>query len=156
MHALSCRVKAGHHPRMTIHTDALSNWQGRRAPSLDDITQIAQAALADLPEPFAGLTRDVVVRVEDFPDQDVMTEMGLETPFDILGLYSGSMTPYRETGDMGGTVNMVFLYRRPLLDYWAEYDETLGHLVRHVLIHEIGHHMGLSDEAMHALEEQAD
>lgn len=141
---------------MTIHTDALSNWQGRCAPSLDDITQIAQVALADLPEPFAGLTRDVVVRVEDFPDQDVMTEMGLETPFDILGLYSGSMTPYRETGDMGGTVNMVFLYRRPLLDYWAEYDETLGHLVRHVLIHEIGHHMGLSDEAMHALEEQAD
>lgn len=141
---------------MNSLSDALYNWQGRRAPSLDDITQIAQAALADLPEPFAGLTRDVVVRVEDFPDQDVIAEMGLETPFDILGLYSGSMTPYRETGDMGGTVNMVFLYRRPLLDYWAEYDETLGHLVRHVLIHEIGHHMGLSDEAMHALEEQAD
>jgi len=136
-------------------TDTLP-WAASRAPSLDDITQLAETAFAALPEQFRALCGDVVIRVEDFPDDAVIRDMELESPFDIMGLYSGSMSPFRESGDMGGSVNMVFLYRRPLLDYWAEYDESLGHLVRHVLVHEIGHHMGLSDDAMHALEDAAD
>lgn len=135
---------------------AAMDWNDIRAPGLDDIAALAQAGLASLPEEFRALVGDVAIRVEDFPDEDVMREMDLESPFDIMGLYWGAGTPFRPTGDTGGEVTMVFLYRRPLLDYWAEYDETLGHLVRHVMIHEIGHHMGLSDAAMHALEEAAD
>lgn len=130
-------------------------WDRAKSPSIDDITALAERAFAALPKAFRDQCGDVTIRVEEFPDDEVMAEMGLETPFDLLGLYSGVAAPHRSVSDPGGYLNMVFLYRRPLLDYWAEYDETLGDLVRHVLIHEIGHHMGFSDDDMHAIEDAA-
>ena len=95
---------------------------------------------------------DVVIRIEDFPTRDVLHTMGLESPFDLLGLYHGVSLDKQSVMDPVGMPNMVFLYRRAMLDYWAEHDDTLGHLVTHVLVHEIGHHFGLSDADMAAIE----
>ena len=96
-----------------------------------------------------------MIRVEDFPDEEIAAEMGLESPFDLLGLYQGISHVERSVLEPVHMPDMVFLYRRPMLDYWAEFDETLDHLIAHVLVHEVGHHMGLSDEDMHAIEEAA-
>lgn len=134
----------------------MTDWAGARAPSLDDIAALAEAALAALPPEFRRLIGDVAVRVEDFPDAEVMREMAIEDPFDLMGLYWGPGSPFQASGDVPTQTSLIFLYRRPLLDYWAEFDERLGDLVRHVLIHEIGHHLGLSDAAMHAIEARAD
>jgi predicted Zn-dependent protease with MMP-like domain len=122
------------------------------APSLEDIERLARGALTTIPEPLRKLTRDVVVRVEEFPDEATEHEMELETPFDLLGLYRGVGIEGRDNPRTGTEPDMVFLYRRPLLDYWCETGEELGHLVRHVMIHEIGHHFGFSDDDMEALE----
>ena len=92
--------------------------------------------------------------VQDFPDDDVIEEMELETGFDILGLFQGPDLATRQGAGQSGGPTMIFLYRRPILDYWAEHEETLGDIVRHVLIHEIGHHFGLSDEDMHEIEDE--
>ena len=94
----------------------------------------------------------VVVRVEEFPDEETEEEMELESPFDLLGLYRGVALPNKSVASTGGDIDMVFLYRRPILDYWCETGEDLRHVVRHVLIHEIGHHFGFSDEDMERLE----
>jgi predicted Zn-dependent protease with MMP-like domain len=125
------------------------------APSLTDIDAMARAALASLPEELRGYTADVVVLVQEFPDDDVCREMELETPFDILGLYQGISLADKQVDAGGNMPDMVFLYRRPILDYWCETGEDLIHVVRHVLIHEIGHHFGFSDETMEAIEEAA-
>ena len=101
----------------------------------------------DLPEEFRNLTTGIVFRVDDFPDAGTKREMGLQSPFDLMGLYSGVPIGEKDSGMQTGP-NMIFLYRRPLLDYWCETEENLTDLVRHVLIHEIGHHFGLSDEDM--------
>ena len=99
---------------------------------------------------------DVVIRVEDFPTDDVLDEMRAE-PFDLLGLFQGvGLAHDQAVPDSGRLPNMVFLYRRAILDYWAEHDETLGAIVSHVLVHEIGHHFGLSDAGMEAIEAVAD
>ena len=95
---------------------------------------------------------DVVIRVENFPARDVLEAMSLESPFDLMGLYHGISLDKQSVADPVGMPNMVFLYRRPMLDYWAEHDDTLGHLVTHVFVHEIGHHFGLSDADMAAIE----
>ncbi len=125
------------------------------APTLDEIEEIARAAFDTLPEAFRALVTDIVYRVDDFPDTETEEEMGLASPFDLLGLYRG--TPIGEKGSGAyPAVDMIFLYRRPLLDYWCEVDEDLTHLVRHVLIHEIGHHFGLSDDDMERIEEQSE
>ena len=124
------------------------------APSLDDIEEIARAAYDELPEEFRRLTTEIVFRVDDFPDPTTEREMGLQSPFDLMGLYSGIPVGEKETGMQTGP-DMIFLYRRPLLDYWCETEEDLAHLVRHVLIHEIGHHFGLSDEDMERIEAAA-
>jgi predicted Zn-dependent protease with MMP-like domain len=124
-----------------------------RAPSLDDIDTLARQAFADLPEEFRALTGDVVFMVQDFPDEEVIDDMELESPFDILGLFQGPDLASRESGYHLASPTMVFLYRRPILEYWSESGEALDHVVRHVLIHEIGHHFGLSDEQMEAIEE---
>jgi predicted Zn-dependent protease with MMP-like domain len=101
------------------------------------------------------LSADVVIRVEDFARDEVLDELGIESPFDLMGLYQGVSLDRRSVMDLPREPDMVFLYRRSILDYWAEGNETLGHLVTHVLVHEIGHHFGLSDAAMQAIEEQA-
>lgn len=122
------------------------------APTLEDIEALADAAWQTIPERLRRVASDVVIRVEDFPDDDVCREMELESPFDLLGLYQGVAIDDRSVMDGVPGIDMVFLYRRPMLDYWCETGEELGHLVRHVLIHEIGHHFGFSDEDMEALE----
>ena len=124
-------------------------------PSLADIDEMARAALAALPEPLKRMTEGVVLQVMDFPDEDVCEEMELESPFDILGLYQGISLAEKQVESSGSLPDLVFLYRRPILDYWCETAEDLGHVVRHVLIHEIGHHFGFSDDDMEALEAEA-
>ena len=122
------------------------------APDLADIEAIAREALASIPDVLRERVDGVVIRVEDFPDPETEREMGLQSPFDLLGLYRG--IPFGEKGVSATPqdIDMIFLYRRPLLDYWCETGEDLVHLVRHVLIHEIGHHFGFSDEQMEAIE----
>lgn len=131
------------------------DWTKTEAPSLEDIEQLARAAFDGLPVKFRALVGNVVFRVEDFPDDDVVRDMELESEFDILGLFQGPTLADAEGGHVHASQTMIFLYRRPMLDYWAEHRETLGAIVRHVLIHEIGHHFGLSDEAMDAIEASA-
>jgi predicted Zn-dependent protease with MMP-like domain len=121
-------------------------------PSLADIDTLAREALTVLPEELREFTEGVVILVQEFPDDAVMAEMELESPFDILGLYSGVSLAEKRVEASGGMPDMVFLYRRPILDYWCETGEDLKHVVRHVLIHEIGHHFGFSDEEMETLE----
>ena len=125
-------------------------------PTLADIDDMARAALASLPEPMKRMTEGVVLQVSEFPDDDVCEEMGLESPFDIMGLYQGVSLMEKQMETSGDLPDMVFLYRRPILDYWCETGEDLGHVVRHVLIHEIGHHFGFSDDDMESLEAEAD
>jgi len=122
------------------------------APSLADIEALARAAIERLPELFRKHLDAVVLRVEDFPDDDVCRDMELESEFDILGLYQGHSVG-RSVDVSGSLPDTVYLYRRPILDVWAEGEESLEHLVTHVLVHEVGHHFGLSDEDMHAIED---
>jgi len=121
-------------------------------PGLDDIAAIGRAALATVPAELARHVRNVVIRVEEFCDEEIEEEMDLESPFDLLGLYRGVALNRKSVADTPRDLDMIFLYRRPILDYWSETGEDLFQLVRHVLIHEIGHHFGLSDEDMDRLE----
>ncbi len=123
------------------------------APTLADLEALAEQALAALPPAFLAPLGTVAIHVEDFPDEETETEMDLESPFDILGLYRGQDLLHRSTTDIHTSLDAIFLYRRPLLDYWCESGEDLAHIVRHVLIHEIGHHLGFSDEDMERIEE---
>jgi predicted Zn-dependent protease with MMP-like domain len=127
-----------------------------KSPSLADIEALADAAYAALPEAFRRLCEGLIIQVEDFPDEETLDEMECETEFDLLGLFRGRGLPHRgAVAETGEFPNMVWLYRRPILDFWAENDETLGAIVNHVLIHEIGHHFGLSDADMEELEREA-
>lgn len=126
------------------------------SPSLADIERLAAEAFETIPQPLRKFAGDVVIRVEDFPDEETEREMELESPFDLLGLYRGVDLARRSVTMTPEDLDMVFLYRRPILDYWCETGEDLRHVVRHVLIHEIGHHFGLSDDDMHAIEEAAE
>jgi predicted Zn-dependent protease with MMP-like domain len=128
------------------------DWSRTEAPSLDDFEALARAAFAGLPAEFRALAGAVAFMVQDFPDEDVLRDMALESEFDILGLFQGPDLAAHEAGTANGAQTMIFLYRRPILDYWAEHHEALGEIVRHVLIHEIGHHFGLSDGDMEAIE----
>jgi predicted Zn-dependent protease with MMP-like domain len=121
-------------------------------PDLDAFQAIASAAWAELPEPFRRLAGDVVFRIEDFAAEDVLDSLDIEDAFELTGLYSGVDLTRQSVSDPTPSIPMVFLYRRPILDEWAARgDVTLGELIAHVLIHEIGHHFGLSDEDMDAL-----
>ena len=129
---------------------------GLSAPSLNDIERLATEAFDGLPTEFRMLCGEIVFRVEDFPTDDVLDDLKAETPFDILGLFHGvGLAQDAAVAETGRMPNMVFLYRRPILDYWAEHEETLGMIVTHVLVHEIGHHFGLSDADMEAIEAAA-
>jgi len=132
------------------------DWAQACSPSLAQFEALAEAAWAGLPEEFRKLCDGVVLKVEDFPADDVLDEMGAETEFDILGLFTGRGLAQGGGEKLTGQLpNMVFIYRRPVLDYWAAHDETLGDIVTHVLVHEIGHHFGLSDEDMERIEQAA-
>jgi predicted Zn-dependent protease with MMP-like domain len=126
------------------------------APTLEEIEAIAEDALATIPVPLLRHVGNVVIRVEEFPDEETEAEMELESPFDLLGLYRGVDLTRKSVHDLPTDVDMIFLYRRPMLDYWVESGEDLPHVVRHVLIHEIGHHFGFSDDDMEELERAAD
>lgn len=123
-------------------------------PSVRDMEAMAAEALETIPEPLRRYTDGVIIRVEDFPDPEIRQEMGLESPFDLLGLYSGVSLDRRSVSDPPRTVDMIFLYRRPILAYQRDTGEDLEHIVRHVLIHEIGHHFGLSDDDMERIEDE--
>jgi predicted Zn-dependent protease with MMP-like domain len=123
-------------------------------PSLADLETLATEALRTIPEVLRQHVRDVVIQVQDFPDEETEREMELETPFDLLGLYRGVDLTRQSVSDVRTSPDMIFLYRRPLLDYWCDSGEDLAHIVRHVMIHEIGHHFGFSDEDIEALEQQ--
>jgi predicted Zn-dependent protease with MMP-like domain len=121
-------------------------------PSLGEIEVIAARVFAGLPTAFTALCRNLVIRIEDFPDDDVLAEMGIESPFDLAGLYQGVPLTQQEISSPRPALDMVFLYRRPLLDWWCEEGRDLEALIRHVLIHEIGHHFGFSDDDMDRIE----
>jgi predicted Zn-dependent protease with MMP-like domain len=126
------------------------------APSAADIDALAHAAFERLPATFRRLCEGLVIQVVDFPDDDTLDEMGAESEFDLLGLFRGRGLPQRPAVDETGALpNMIWLYRRPLLDFWCEGEDTLGEVVAHVLVHEIGHHFGLSDDDMAAIEASA-
>ena len=124
-------------------------------PTLDEIEAVARAALAGLPRPFADHLDDVVLMVEDVADEALLAEMGIEHPLDLSGVYEGIPIGERGSGLSGTMPDRIRLFRRSILEEWIEDGESLEHLVRHVLIHEVGHHFGLSDDDMHALEKQA-
>ena len=125
-------------------------------PSADEIEAIAREAFKRLPEPFSRSIGDIVLLVQDFADDDTLAQMDIEDPFDLSGLYEGIPLTERSVEQSGTLPERIFLFRRPILDEWAAGDDTLEHLVAHVLIHEVGHHFGLSDDDIHALEEQAE
>jgi predicted Zn-dependent protease with MMP-like domain len=131
-------------------------WTTAKAPSLAEMETMAHEVFGRLPKGFRDLCAGVIIRVDDFPTDEVLEEMQAESEFDLLGLFSGVGLPFRSNDDIARLPNMIWLYRRPILDYWAEHEETLGRIIRHVLIHEIGHHFGLSDADMDAIEAQSD
>ena len=121
-------------------------------PSLADLEALAQRALATLPRRFKRHLGEVLIRVEDFPDRDTERAMRLDSPFDLMGLYHGVALPHKSVSDPQPGIDVIFLYRRPILDYWCETGEDLADIIRHVVIHEIGHHFGFSDEDMERIE----
>jgi predicted Zn-dependent protease with MMP-like domain len=130
-------------------------WLKTSAPSLAEMEAMAEDAYARLPEEFRTLCGNLVIRVEDFATDEVLEEMEIEDEFELLGLFQGIGLAQGYETTTGMLPNMIFLYRRPILDYWAEHEETLGDVVTHVLVHEIGHHFGLSDDDMERIEEEA-
>ena len=125
-------------------------------PSIERLEALAAEALATIPQELKQHLGPLVIRVEEFPDEETEEEMELEDAFSLLGLYRGVALPMKSVSSPGGEIDMVFLYRRPILDYWCETGEDLRHVVRHVLIHEIGHHFGFSDADMERLEAASD
>ena len=132
------------------------DWRPATAPTLAEMEAIAEEAYARLPATFRALCQGLVIHVDDFPSDDVLKDMECETEFDLLGLFQGIGLPFQSVSDPTAMPNMVWLYRRAILDYWAEHEEMLGSIITHVLVHEIGHHFGLSDDDMEAIEQAAD
>ncbi|WP_026608481.1 metallopeptidase family protein [Methylocapsa acidiphila] len=136
---------------MTLETSNLSDLT---APALHDIERLAEAAFAALPDNFRRLCEGLVIQVEDFPDDETLDDMQCESEYDLLGLFRGRGRAQSEATPVTGQFpNMIWLYRRPILDFWADQEDGLGAVITHVLVHEIGHHFGLSDDDMQAIEE---
>jgi predicted Zn-dependent protease with MMP-like domain len=125
------------------------------APDLAAMERLADQAIARLPEPFRMHLDGVVLRVEDFAEQEVLDELGIEDPFELTGLYTGRPVGQRDAAPSGELPPMIHLYRRPLLDEWVDTGVSLEALITHVIVHEVGHHFGLSDADMHAIEDSA-
>jgi predicted Zn-dependent protease with MMP-like domain len=132
---------------------AEAGWADRMAPSIDELEAMARESFAALPQEFRAMAGDIQFRVAEFPEEEVLDDLGIESEFGLLGLFQGvGMAHDASVPQTGQLPNMIWLYRRAILDYWAENEETLGAIVSHVLIHEIGHHFGLSDDDMEAIE----
>jgi len=134
----------------------MTDWSFAKAPTLDDFELLAKDALETLPQPFRDLVKDVRCFVAEFPEDDVLDDLGIESEFDLMGLFTGVGMAQEGIVPTGRLPNTVHLYRRPILDYWAEHEEALGDVIGNVLVHEIGHHFGLSDDDMEAIEAAAD
>jgi predicted Zn-dependent protease with MMP-like domain len=134
----------------------MKDWSGALPPSIEDVERLAAAAYARLPDAFRKLCEDLVIQVADFPDDETLDERRAESEFDLRGLFRGrGMAQRGAVAATGALPNMIWLYRRPLLDYWCEGEDPLDAVVAHVLVHEIGHHFGFSDADMAAIEEAA-
>ena len=140
---------------MTNPSETWFEARRRSAPTLADIEAMARDAFANLPAELRALCEDVVIRVEDYASEEVLDDMEIESELDLMGLFQGIGLPFQGEDVTGQMPNMVWLYRIPMLVYWAEHEETLGAVITHVLVHEIGHHFGMSDEDMEAIEEAA-
>jgi predicted Zn-dependent protease with MMP-like domain len=131
----------------------MTDWTRAKAPTLDDFTALAETALRSLPQPFREMAGEVRMRVADFAEDAVLEDLGIDDPFELTGLYHGVDLAHQSVLDPSPGPSEVYLYRRPILDEWVDNGEvTLSELIAHVLIHEIGHHFGLSDEDIHAAE----
>jgi predicted Zn-dependent protease with MMP-like domain len=136
-----------------------TDWTDLAAPSLEDFEKMARDAFAALPDEFRALVGGIPCSVDEFPEDDVLAELGLDSPFDLMGLFTGVGLPQGGADPVSGQLpNRIHLYRRPILDYWAESEdgETLGDIITHVLVHEIGHHFGFDDDDMEAIEAAAE
>ena len=132
-------------------------WNYQPAPSLDDFARLAEQAFGELPPLFRSVAADVVIRVDDWPDEQTLKDLDIEDPYELSGLYVGHPVGERDAMGPAAEPSRIFLYRRPILDEWCERaDVGLYDLISHVLIHELGHHMGLDDDQIHAIEEAAD
>jgi predicted Zn-dependent protease with MMP-like domain len=132
-----------------------NDWQNAQPPSVHDFEIMAAAAWEKLPSNFRQIAGDLVIRIEEFATDEVLDELGIEDPFELTGLYQGVSLDQKSVSDIPRDPDMVFLYRRPILDEWIGSDEELGHLIAHVLVHEIGHHFGFSDDDMEDVEAEA-
>lgn len=134
-----------------------SGWSDRKAPELEDFEAMASEILAGLPDDLLLRCGHLQISLADYAPDDVLDALGIEDPHDLLGLFEGEgLTEGEDVRMTGQMPNRIWLFRRPILDYWAAMDETLGDVVAHVLIHEIGHHFGLSDQDMERIEAAAD
>jgi predicted Zn-dependent protease with MMP-like domain len=135
-------------------SDQTGMWASKLAPSITEIESLTYQAYAHLPEEFRELCTDMSIHVADFPDDSIIEDLGLDTPFDLLGLFEGTAglsERFTLQTDLERP-NRMTMFRRAILDYWCEHEETLEEIITHVLIHEIGHHFGLDDDEMLSLE----
>ena len=130
------------------------NWQTAMAPSLDDIDALARQAFEEIPAGLRAMCGDVVIIVQDFADDEMLTSVGMDNPLELSGLFTGVALPHQSGSSLPRLPNTVHLFRLPILMEWAEEGYGLGQLVSHILIHEIGHHFGFSDDGMHAVLDQ--
>lgn len=135
--------------------DPLS-WRPLKAPSLIEFEVIATEAYRRLPAGFRARCEGMVIQVEDYATDEVLDTMGIPNELDLMGLFQGVGLPFQSDSAPVQMPNMVWLYRVPILLYWAEHEESLGHIIKHVLVHEIGHHFGLSDDDMYGIERATD
>jgi predicted Zn-dependent protease with MMP-like domain len=131
-------------------------WRPLKAPTLAEFEAIATEAFRRLPAEFRTRCEGVVLHIEDAATDEVLDTMGIHSELDLMGLFQGTGLPFQSDSAPVQMPNMVWLFRVPILLYWAEHDETLGAIISHVLVHEIGHHFGLSDDDIDAIERVAD